>query len=55
MAIMWCPTTVPHYTFVFRFNRRRAKSPAHGFARALQHAVRIPPATHRTIAAAHAS
>ena len=32
--------------YVFRFNRRRAKSPAHGFARVLQNAVRIPPATH---------
>jgi transposase-like protein len=41
--------------FVFRFNRRRAKSPAHGFARVLQHAVRIPPATHREIVAAGAT
>jgi len=37
--------------FVFRFNRRRAKSPAHGFARVLQNAVRVPPATHREIVA----
>ena len=41
--------------FVFRFNRRRAKSPAHGFARVLQHAVRIPPATHLEIVAAGAT
>ena len=41
--------------YVFRFNRRRAKSPAHGFARVLQNAVRIPPATHRAIVAAGAT
>jgi len=41
--------------FVFRFNRRRARSPAHGFARVLQNAVRIPPATHREIVAAAAT
>jgi hypothetical protein len=38
--------------YVFRFNRRRAKSPAHGFARVLQHAVPVGPATHRAIVAA---
>ena len=38
--------------YVFRFNRRRAKSPAHGFARVLQNAVRLTPATHRDIVAA---
>jgi hypothetical protein len=41
--------------YVFRFNRRRAKNPAHGFARVLQHAVRITPATHRAIVAADAT
>jgi transposase-like protein len=41
--------------YVFRFNRRRAKSPAHGFACVLQHAVRITPATHRAIVAAGAT
>ncbi|MFP4360176.1 MAG: IS1595 family transposase [Alphaproteobacteria bacterium] len=41
--------------YVFRFNRRRAKSPAHGFARVLQNAVRIPPATHRAIVAVGAT
>jgi hypothetical protein len=38
--------------FVFRFNRRRANSPVHGFARVLQNAVRIPPATRRGVVAA---
>jgi len=41
--------------YVFRFNRRTAKSPAHGFARLLQNAVRIKPATHRQIVAAGAT
>jgi len=41
--------------YVFRFNRRHAKSPAHGFARVLQNAVRIPPATHRDIVTANAT
>jgi len=41
--------------FVFRFNRRRARSPAQGFARVLQNAVRVPPATHREIVAAGAT
>lgn len=41
--------------YVFRFNRRHAKSPAHGFARVIQNAVRIPPATHRDIVTANAT
>ena len=41
--------------YVFRFNRRTASSPAHGFARVLQNALRIPPATHRQIVAAGAT
>jgi transposase-like protein len=35
--------------YVFRFNRRTAKSIAHRFARLIQHAVSTPPATYRAI------
>ncbi len=40
-----------HYLdeFVFRFNRRKAKAISHGFARLIQHAVKIPPTTYRSI------
>jgi hypothetical protein len=41
--------------YVFRFNRRTAKSIAHRFARLIQHAVRTPPATYRAIVAAAAA
>jgi transposase-like protein len=35
--------------FVFRFNRRTAKSISHGFARLIQHAAKTPPTTYRGI------
>jgi len=35
--------------FVFRFNRRTAKSISHGFARVLEHAVQIRPTTYRAL------
>jgi hypothetical protein len=35
--------------YVFRFNRRTARSVAHRFARLIQHAVQTPPATYRQI------
>ena len=38
--------------YVFRFNRRTAKRVSHGFARLIEHAVRIKPSTHRAIVAA---
>jgi len=41
--------------FVFCSNHRRADSPAHGFARVLRNAVRIPPATPREIVSAGAT
>ena len=37
--------------YVFRFNRRTAKSIAHRFARLIQHAVQTPPTTYRAIVA----
>ena len=37
--------------FVFRFNRRTARSISHRFARLVQHAVQIQPTTYRTLAA----
>jgi hypothetical protein len=37
--------------FVFRFNRRTARSIAHRFARLIQQAVLIPPVTYRNIVA----
>ena len=40
--------------FVFRFNRRTAKNLSHRFARVIEHAVRIPPTTYRTLVAAPA-
>src|ERR671938_10785 len=41
--------------YVFRFNRRTARSISHGFARLVEHAVRTKPATYRTIVAATAA
>jgi hypothetical protein len=38
--------------YVFRFNRRTAKSISHGFARLIEHAVLTKPATYRAIVAA---
>ena len=38
--------------YVFRFNRRTARSISHGFARLVEQAVRTKPATYRTIVAA---
>ncbi len=35
--------------YVFRFNRRRAKSISHGFARLVEYAVKTPPVTYRGI------
>jgi transposase-like protein len=40
--------------FVFRFNRSTAKNLSHRFARVIEHAVRIPPTTYRTLVAAPA-
>jgi transposase-like protein len=40
--------------FVFRFNRRTAKSLSHRFARVIEHAVQIPPTTYRALVAAPA-
>src|SRR5881392_1047823 len=37
--------------YVFRFNRRTAKRISHGFARLIEHAVRIKPSTYRAIVA----
>jgi len=38
--------------YVFRFNRRTANLVSHGFARLIEHAVRIKPSTYRAIVAA---
>lgn len=38
--------------FVFRFNRRTAKSLSHRFARVIEHAVALRPTTYRTLVAA---
>src|SRR5436309_3431395 len=38
--------------YVFRFNRRTAKRISHGFARLIEHAVRIKPSTYRAIVTA---
>jgi len=38
--------------YAFRFNRRTAKRVSHGFARLIEHAVRIKPSTYRAIVAA---
>src|SRR5436305_611074 len=38
--------------YVFRFNRRTAERVSHGFARLIEHAVRIKPSTYRAIVAA---
>jgi transposase-like protein len=35
--------------FVFRFNRRTAKSVSHRFARVVEHAVQLPPTTYRAL------
>jgi transposase-like protein len=40
--------------FVFRFNRRTAKSISHRFARVLEHAVQLPPTTYRALVGAPA-
>jgi transposase-like protein len=40
--------------FVFRFNRRTAKSIAHRFARLIEHAMQIPPTTYNALVAAPA-
>jgi transposase-like protein len=40
--------------FVFRFNRRTAKSISHRFARLIEHAVQIQPTTYRALVAAPA-
>jgi transposase-like protein len=40
--------------FVFRFNRRTAKSIAHRFARLIEHAMQIPPTTYNALVAASA-
>ena len=37
--------------FVFRFNRRTAKSISHRFARVIEHAVLTPPTTYRALVA----
>ena len=37
--------------FVFRFNRRTARSISHGFARVLEHAVEIQPTPYRALVA----
>jgi transposase-like protein len=37
--------------FVFRFNRRTAKSISHRFARVVEHAIQTPPITYRTLVA----
>ena len=37
--------------FVFRFNRRTAKSISHRFARVVEHAIETPPITYRTLVA----
>jgi transposase-like protein len=41
--------------YVFRFNRRTARSISHGFARLVEHAVRTKPATYRAVVAATGS
>jgi ISXO2-like transposase domain len=38
--------------FMFRFNRRTANNLSHRFARVIEHAVRIPPTTYRTLVVA---
>ena len=40
--------------FVFRFNRRTARSISHRFGRVVEHAVQIPPSTYRALVAAPA-
>ena len=37
--------------YVFRFNRRTARSISHGFARLVEHAVRIKPTSYRDLVA----
>ena len=41
--------------YVFRFNRRTARSISHGFARLVEQAVRTKPATYRAVVAATSS
>jgi hypothetical protein len=47
------PKHLPAYLdeFVFRFNRRTAKSISHRFARRIEHAVQTPPTTYRGLVA----
>jgi transposase-like protein len=40
--------------FVFRFNRRTARSISHRFARVVEHAVQLPPTTYRALVGASA-
>ena len=51
------PKHLPAYLdeYVFRFNRRTARSISHGFARLVEQAVRTKPATYRAIVAATGS
>ena len=41
--------------FVFRFNRRTARSISHGFARLIEHAVQIQPTPYRALIATAAT
>ena len=41
--------------YVFRFNRRTARSISHGFARLVEQAIRAKPATYQAIVAATGS
>ena len=47
------PKHLPAYLdeYVFRFNRRTARSISHGFARLVEHAVRIKPTSYRDLVA----
>ena len=51
------PKHLPAYLdeYVFRFNRRTARSISHGFARLIEQAVRTKPTTYRAIVAATGS
>jgi hypothetical protein len=48
------PKHLPAYLdeFVFRFNRRTARSISHRFARLVEHAVQTPPTTYPALVAA---
>jgi hypothetical protein len=47
------PKHLPAYLdeFVFRFNRRTARSISHRFARLVEHAVQTPPTTYPALVA----